>query len=186
MPRSLVDVEQRAGQSSFMTDSKQEAWLRGPIEGVPPLLQGVALGLMHSAEEVHHAIEGLTPAQLTARPANVASVAFHVRHIIGALDRLFTYGRGEMLSPDQRSALKAETGADDPAVTVASLGSALDAAVAHAIGKLREIDETILTSPRFVGRAQLPSTVIGLLSHAAEHTARHTGQIVTTSKLVRS
>ena len=169
-----------------MTDSKQEAWLRGPIEGVPPLLQGVALGLTHSAEEVHHAIEGLSPEQLTSRPANVASIAFHVRHIVGALDRLFTYGRGELLSTEQRSALKAETGADDPSVTADSLGSQLDSGIARAIAELRRMDENVLAAPRFVGRAQLPSTVIGLLSHAAEHTARHTGQIVTMSKVVRS
>jgi uncharacterized damage-inducible protein DinB len=168
-----------------MAESKQEAWLRGPIDGVPPMLQGIALGLTHSAEEVHDAIEKLTPGQLTARPSNVASIAFHVRHIIGALDRLFTYGRGEMLSTVQRSSLKAETGADDPSVTAESLRRDLDAAVTRAIAELRGIDEASLASPRFVGRAQLPSTVIGLLSHAAEHTARHTGQIVTTSKIVR-
>jgi hypothetical protein len=38
---------------------------------------------------------------------------------------------------------------------------------------------------RQVGRAQLPSTVLGLLFHAAEHAQRHVGQLVTTSKVIR-
>ena len=36
-----------------------------------------------------------------------------------------------------------------------------------------------------VGRDRLPSTVRGLLFHAAEHAQRHTGQIVTTVRIVR-
>jgi len=41
-----------------------------------------------------------------------------------------------------------------------------------------------LTDARAVGRQRLPSTVIGLLVHAAEHTTRHAGQIITTAKIV--
>jgi uncharacterized damage-inducible protein DinB len=36
-----------------------------------------------------------------------------------------------------------------------------------------------------VGRARLPTNVLGLLFHTAEHAARHAGQVVTTMKLVR-
>jgi hypothetical protein len=35
---------------------------------------------------------------------------------------------------------------------------------------------------RLVGRLKLPSTVVGLLFHAAEHTQRHVGQAATTRK----
>ena len=35
-----------------------------------------------------------------------------------------------------------------------------------------------------VGRAKLPSNTIGLLVHAAEHTARHVGQLMTTAKVL--
>jgi hypothetical protein len=31
----------------------------------------------------------------------------------------------------------------------------------------------------------LPTTVVGLLIHCAEHTQRHVGQMVTTAKIVR-
>jgi hypothetical protein len=36
-----------------------------------------------------------------------------------------------------------------------------------------------------VGRAKLPATTLGLLFHAAEHTQRHVGQLMTTLKVVR-
>jgi uncharacterized damage-inducible protein DinB len=39
---------------------------------------------------------------------------------------------------------------------------------------------------RGVGRAQLPSNVLGLLFHAAEHASRHTGQVVTTAKMLKA
>lgn len=39
---------------------------------------------------------------------------------------------------------------------------------------------------RGVGRAGLPTTVVGLLIHAAEHTQRHVGQAVTTAKVLRA
>ena len=163
-----------------------EVWLRGPVAGVPPLLQGVAQGLLHSAEEIHEAIGGMTSEQLRVRPSNVASVAFHVRHVIGSMDRLFTYALGETLTSEQREVMAREKGADDPAVSAASLLGLLDAAIERAVTGLRGIDEKVLTAPRAVGRAQLPSTVLGLLDHVAQHTARHTGQIVTTSKIARA
>jgi uncharacterized damage-inducible protein DinB len=47
------------------------------------------------------------------------------------------------------------------------------------------VDDQALLDPRLVGRAQLPSNVLGLLFHAAEHTMRHTGQVITTAKIVR-
>jgi uncharacterized damage-inducible protein DinB len=33
--------------------------------------------------------------------------------------------------------------------------------------------------------AHLPSTTIGLLYHAAEHTVRHAGQVLTTAKILQ-
>jgi hypothetical protein len=166
-------------------NAKAEVWLRGPIQGVPAHLQPIAHGLLQCSEEIRHTIDGLASHQLTARPGGAASVSFHVRHAMGSLDRLFTYARGEQLSEAQRATLASEKEPDDPAITAASLADSFDRAVERAISELQGIDEKILLEPRRVGRAGLPSTVIGLLSHAAEHTARHTGQVVTTSKFVR-
>ena len=163
---------------------KAEAWQSGPVEGVAPLLQPVAHALLNAAEQLHPAVEALTAEQLVARPANVASIDFHVRHAIGSLDRLFTYARGEALSDLQREYLAAEK--TSSASTARELLQQFDAAVEKAIAQLRATEESALTDPRKVGRAQLPSTVMGLLFHGAEHTARHTGQVVTMSKIVSS
>jgi len=163
-----------------------EPWLSGPVEGVPPLLQPVAHGILDAAEQIRSAIEGLSGAELTSRPAGVASIAFHVRHAAGSLDRLFTYARGEELSEKQRGELAQEKAADDSAVRAAALIDLFEDSVARALAQLRSTDESALLEKRTVGRMKLPSTTLGLLFHGAEHSSRHAGQVVTTSKLVRS
>lgn len=164
--------------------NKPEVWLRGPVEGVPALLQPVAHSLLQCREEVSAVLPSITSEQLFARPGGAASIGYHVRHAIGSLDRLFTYARGETLSPEQMTALKAE-GETDPAPDAAKkLAAAFDEAVEKALSQLRATDERTLLDFRGVGRAQLPSTVLGLLFHGAEHTQRHMGQMVTTAKVV--
>lgn len=161
-----------------------EAWLRGPVEGVPPLLMPVAHALIQAGEDLRRAAEGLTVAALWLRPGGAASVAFHLRHVAGSLDRLFTYARGEALSPVQRAAITREGMADAPAATAGELLERTDAAIARAVALLRTTPEGTLLEHRVVGRSQLPSNVLGLLFHAAEHTQRHTGQVITTVRIV--
>lgn len=162
-----------------------EIWLRGPVADVAPLLQPVAHGLLQAGEEARAALAGLTPAEVWARPGGAASAGYHARHAAGSLDRLFTYARAEPLSRAQRDALLAESAADDAPDVASRLAAALDAAVEQALQQLRHTAESTLLEPRPVGRAQLPSTVLGLLFHAAEHTRRHAGQIVSTARIVR-
>lgn len=164
--------------------SATEWWQRGPIEGVPALLQPVAHMVLQIGESVHEMVDGLTEAQWNATPAGVAPIAFHVRHIIGVLDRLFTYARGQGLSEAQFSALRGE-GAPLAAADVPALLAALDTQVQSALTELRHTDPAILGDYRGVGRAQLPSTVIGCLVHGAEHGMRHVGQLSVTARLVR-
>lgn len=52
--------------------------------------------------------------------------------------------------------------------------------------ELKTLDVTTLGDFRGVGRAQLPSTVIGCLVHGAEHAMRHVGQLSVTMRVVRS
>lgn len=162
-----------------------EWWQRGPVDGVPAVLQPVAHILLQVRESVGEIVAPLTEQQWNARPAGVASAAFHVRHIAGVVDRLFTYARGQALSAEQFAAIKAEgqelLAADVPAV-LAVLSARIDAAVAE----LRTIDVSTLGDFRGVGRAQLPSTVIGCLVHGAEHAMRHVGQLSVTARIVRS
>lgn len=127
-------------------------------------------------------LAGLAPDRIWYEPANAASIGFHVLHAVGSLDRLFTYARGEALSDAQRQVLVQET-QPDKQLPASNLLAAFDAGVARALDQLRSTDETLLTTVRHVGRARLPSTVIGLLFHAAEHTQRHIGQALTTSRL---
>ena len=164
--------------------SKPEPWLRGPVEGVPVLLQPVAHGLLQCREELEAAVGPLTPQQIWQQPNGAASVGYHVRHAAGSLDRLFTYARGAMLSDAQMSVLRQES-QPDPALGSADLLAAFDAAVERSLDQLRSTDERTLTDVRHVGRSKLPSTVIGLLFHGAEHTQRHAGQIATLVKLLQ-
>ena len=162
-----------------------EWWQRGPIEGVPAVLQPVAHILLQVRESVVEIVEPLTEQQWNARPAGVASAAFHVRHIAGVIDRLFTYARGNQLSEEQFAAIKAE-GRELRAVDVAAVLDALSARVDAAVAELRTIDVNTLGDFRGVGRAQLPSTVIGCLVHGAEHAMRHVGQLSVTARIARS
>jgi DinB superfamily len=162
-----------------------EPWLRGPVAGVPPFLQPVAHALLLAEEDVHRSVAPLSPAQLWARPGGAPAVGFHVRHAAGSLDRLFTYARGEPLSAAQRAFLEGEVEPGDPPAVTAVLVEAFAVQVERALEQLRVTPESTLLEPRGVGRLQLPSTVLGLLVHAAEHTQRHVGQIVTTARIVR-
>ena len=165
--------------------SKSEWWQRGPIEGVPDALQPVAHILLQVRESVAELVANLTPEQWNARPAGVATAAFHVRHISGVVDRLFTYARGEALSAAQFEALRVE-GAELEADEVAAVLEALSTRVELALAQLRAVDPATLGEFRAVGRAQLPSTVIGCLVHGAEHAMRHVGQLSVTTRIVRS
>ena len=163
-----------------------EIWLRGPVPEIPSLLQPVAHALLGAVEDVRKAVEPLTAAHLWARPGGAASVGFHVRHAAGSLDRLFTYARGEALSPEQRGVLNAEAEPGSPPAGADALAHAFERQVERALEQLRATPESTLRDARGVGRQQLPSTVLGLLFHAAEHTQRHVGQIVTTAKIVQA
>jgi uncharacterized damage-inducible protein DinB len=168
-----------------MSSPSIEAWLRGPVAGVPPLLNPAAHALQHAAEDANRALAGLSLGGLWRRPGGAASVGYHVRHLAGALDRLFTYARGESLSDAQRQALARENEPGEPPQDSTALGAELGAAIARALDQLRRTPEETLLESRAVGRQRLPSTVIGLLFHAAEHASRHAGQALTTAKLVR-
>jgi uncharacterized damage-inducible protein DinB len=160
-----------------------EVWLRGPVPGIPDLLQPVAHGLLQCREEVHEYVAPLTAEDLWARSSGTGSIGFHVRHAAGSLDRLFTYARGEALSESQRRALQTESDPDMSPEAARILLAVFDTAVDAALVQLRATDDSTLLEPRGVGRAQMPSTVLGLLFHAAEHTQRHVGQVVTTIKI---
>lgn len=161
-----------------------EVWLRGPLPGIPPLLQPAAHALVQVREDIESATGPLNDSQLWQRPGGVASIGYHILHLPGSLDRLLTYSRGESLSVAQLAALGAEkTAHDDRAAhttLLAGLASGIDAALRYFEG----VDPGTLLEPRLVGRLKLPSTKLGLIFHAAEHSSRHAGQVVTLARIV--
>ncbi|WP_046243881.1 DinB family protein [Hymenobacter terrenus] len=163
-----------------------EVWLRGPLPDVPPLLQPIAHALLQAREELTAALQDFPAELLNERPSGVASVGFHLQHLAGVLNRLLTYARGEALNAEQLAALAAENlPLPIESGTVDQLVQRFSEKVNSALVQLRTTAETSLTEPRGVGRAQLPSTVIGLLVHAAEHTTRHLGQLLVTARVVQ-
>jgi len=162
-----------------------EVWLRGPLPEFAPALQPVAHSLLQIREEIEPAVLPLSNGELWARPGGAASVGFHLRHLAGSLDRLLTYARGEELTEAQRTALDAEQIADS-AVNPAALLHLVCQTIDRALDQIRATPVESLFEVRRVGRSRLPSTVVGLLFHAAEHAQRHAGQIATTARIVRA
>ncbi len=165
-----------------MKDAQPEVWMRGPVPDVDPLLQPVAHALLQVQEDLEALAVQVPDRQAWLRPGGAASIGFHVRHIGGATDRLLTYARGEALTPDQFTALKAE--GVDTGATIADVARASVAIIDRALIQLRATPPGTLLEPRTVGRAQLPSTRLGLLFHAAEHATRHAGQALTTARIL--
>lgn len=161
-----------------------EYWLRGPLPDVPALLQPAAHALLQARDDIRHALVGFPNSALWVRPAGLASVGFHLQHIAGVQDRMLTYARHEKLTDEQFAALKQEGQATAGQDTVAALFDRLSQQTDRTLAALRQTDPATLPDFRPVGRAGLPSTVGGLLFHAAEHSMRHTGQLLVTAKTV--
>jgi hypothetical protein len=162
-----------------------EVWLRGPIPGIQPYLQPAAHTIQQVREDILAAVGGLSHAQLWNRPGGAAAIGFHLRHLPGSLDRLLTYSRGESLSPEQMAALAGERTVYDERPELEPLLARLGEGIDRALAYLERVPPETLLLHREVGRKRLPSTTLGLIFHAAEHSARHAGQIVTLATVVR-
>jgi uncharacterized damage-inducible protein DinB len=161
-----------------------EAWMRGPIEGIDPLLMPVAHALLQARDELQRMSSQIPAQHVWLRPGGAASIGFHVKHLGAALDRLFAYARGERLSDAQKEAFRSEAESGTPPASLADLVNDASAQIDRALDQLRRTASDRLLEYRGVGRAQLPSNVLGLLFHAAEHSTRHTGQLITTAKIL--
>ena len=162
-----------------------EKWLEGPLPDIPALLQPVAHALLQANEEIYELMQNLGTSLLWEKPNGAASVGFHVQHIAGVQDRLFTYARMEMLTEQQLEYLKNE-GKENNAVSINDLLENLDHQTKRSVEQLKQTDINTLTETRYVGRKKIETTVMGLLFHSAEHTMRHTGQLLVTVKILTS
>ena len=162
-------------------DPQTEPWLRGPVEGVNPLIAPVLYAFQQAREDLARYTAPLTTDQIWTTPFGLASVGFHIDHIAGSTDRLLTYLVGRQLSPLQLAVLQNEGGPARPSRE--ELLSKLEKTFEAAERVVRSISPDTLAEPRTVGRKHLPTTVIGLLTHIAEHTQRHVGQAISAAKL---
>jgi uncharacterized damage-inducible protein DinB len=166
-----------------MNIKKTEPWLRQTFVDLPYVHRAVLHALQLAEEDLQQWCAGLTQAEFNARPAGIASVAFHIRHIARSLDRLLTYAEGRQLNEEQMAALKSELAPGAvPAEVFKELGETLE----KAASRVRALLGQDLEATRMVGRELLPTTPGGLLVHLAEHTQRHVGQAITTAKVVRA
>lgn len=161
-----------------------EVWQRGPVEGIPALLQPIAHALLQAREELSALMDGFPQELLWAKPAGMASPGFHLQHIAGVLDRLFTYANGDQLNEQQLAYLKSE--GSDAGQRVGELIENLNQQVDAALKQLTKTNEQTLTDARGIGRRQIPTTVMGLLFHSAEHTMRHVGQLLVTVNFLKA
>jgi hypothetical protein len=171
--------------------------LRGAIPGVDPLLAPVFFSFTQVREDLALHTRDLSPDDVWRQVGSLPALGFQLRHIAGSVERLTSYLMDEQLSPGQIACMKQEGG---PATGVAGTSVAgssvdppgvdellagVDAALANAEARMATIDPATIHEPRYIGRKRLPTTVLGLLVHIAEHTQRHLGQAITTAKLVR-
>jgi hypothetical protein len=156
-----------------------EPWLRGPIQGIEPLLQPVAHALRGVQEDLLPLLENLREEDLWRAPGASAPIGYHLAHMTGSLDRLLTYARGEPLTQAQWDAYAIEQKAAEVRPSLSSLIGSLSTTLDRAFRDLQGMTQDRLLEAREVGRARLPSNVLGLLVQASEHTVRHAGQIST-------
>lgn len=163
--------------------SETEFWLQGPVPGIPALLQPAAHALLQSKRELYSYTKDFPISLLWDRPFGRASVGFHMQHMAGVVDRMLTYAAAKPLSEAQFAYLKNE-GTSNNELTITALVQQFNNQVEEALHYFKQIPEHTLTEIRTVGRKKLPSTVIGLLYHAAEHSQRHVGQLLVTVSIL--
>lgn len=163
--------------------TQPEPWLRGSHTELPAVIRAVIHAIELSREDIENWCAALPDSAFNKQPSGIAPLAFHLRHIVRSLDRLLTYAEGRELSAEQMKALKSEL---EPNATGAEVLYEFRSGIDHALQRIRAFAHSDLEQARAVGRKALPTTVGGLLVHCADHTQRHTGQAVTTAKLVRA
>jgi uncharacterized damage-inducible protein DinB len=158
-----------------------EPWLRGPIEGVHPLVAPIFLSFAMVREDLTRYTAGLSDEAIW-RNIDGASLGFHLRHLAGSVDRLTTYLFGEQLSQEQLDVLKHEA---EPQGDLRELLDLVNDRLTESEKQLSKLNPNTLYDRRSVGRRALPTTVIGLIVHLCEHTQRHLGQAITLAKMLK-
>jgi uncharacterized damage-inducible protein DinB len=178
-----------------------EPWLSGTHADVPAAGRAVLHALDLSLDDLTKWTAGLTDAEVYSQPFGLSSIAFHLRHIARSVDRILTYAEGGQLSAEQLAALKTEqTGSEQSGAEeigsergrggrlepLSELLAEVEVSFNDAADRIQVLATADLNTPRFVGRKQLPTSIGGAMIHVADHTQRHTGQVVTTAKVIKA
>ncbi len=161
--------------------SLPEPWLRGTLSDLPVVQRALLHSLEMAQEDTARWCGGLDDREVHARPFQLPSVAFQLRHIARSLDRFCCYAEGTPLSQEQLTTLASEM---EGTGTRESIFSELQESLDKTHRRLPAIIRQPLDLPVAIGRKRLPTTLAGLLIHAAEHTQRHVGQAITTAKVI--
>jgi hypothetical protein len=161
--------------------SLPEPWLRGAIAQVHPVVAPVFHSFIQVREDLAKHLAGLTQEEVW-RGLGGSSVGFQLKHIAGSVDRLGTYLAGGQIAPAQLEFLSREA---DPGAGLSELLALVERSLDACEARLRKISPDSLAEARQVGRRALPTTVIGLIVHLAEHTQRHLGQAILLAKIAR-
>jgi uncharacterized damage-inducible protein DinB len=177
--------------TSSMPQSYTEPWLSGTDADVPAAGRAVLHALDLSLDDLTRWTAGLTDAEVHSQPLGLNSIAFHLRHIARSVDRILTYAEGGQLSAEQLAALKteqtgSEQGGEGKLESLSVLLAEVEVSFNDAADRIRVLATADLNTPRFVGRKQLPTSIGGAMIHVADHTQRHTGQVVTTAKVIKA
>ena len=178
VPNSRPDTS----TSQTPASAAAEPWMRGTHPELDSVRRAVVHALELAEEDSERWCAGLSEAEMFAAPVGLPAVAFHLRHISRSLDRLLTYAEDRWLDESQLAELQTEAvpGTRDEVMREFREG------LSKAKDRVRAISRVQFEDARGIGRKRLPTTVVGLLIHCAEHTSRHVGQAVTMAKLVRS
>jgi uncharacterized damage-inducible protein DinB len=158
-----------------------EPWLSGTLTDLPVVQRALLHSLQMAEEDTSRWCGALDDHELHARPFQLPSIAFQLRHIARSLHRFCCYAEGVPLSAQQLQALATEM---DPSGTRETIFKELRESLETTRQRLDAIIRQPLDQPIKIGRKALPTTLAGLLIHAAEHTQRHVGQAITTAKVI--
>lgn len=158
-----------------------EPWLQGTLTEYPVLQRALLHSLQMAQEDTTKWCGNLNDREIHERPFGLPPVAFQLRHIARSLDRFCTYAEGKPLTEQQLTALASEM---DNTGTSNAIFSELETSLKTTRQRLNTIIRQPLDTPIAIGRKHLPTTLTGLLVHAAEHTQRHVGQAITTAKVI--
>jgi uncharacterized damage-inducible protein DinB len=168
-------------EKELRNTARAEPWLRGTLTDMAAVPRGVLHALELAKEDLEKWCAGLNDEELKARPAGLAPLAFHLRHIARSLDRMLTYAEGRELDEAQLAALKTEL---ESGATRTAVFEEFALAIEKSSARVRALASGDFEAARFVGKQRLPTTLGGLLVHVADHTQRHVGQAITTAKIV--